>query len=445
MPNNAVSSTSNAAANKQETPQRTGTIESAQHTSSCTSCGEVIPPPEIPDGQRYVATLALSALAVPYVVGLITFTAYGITVTVNGILLNAFLLGVILSLLLWLVLSWVTKRNRFAAADGANPGSYAELTRKLQYLQGKHVANSSRSVRALLDLCTKALQSTGSQWLWGSGYINMWRMLHRVEEDLICTQATDCVIAGALVDRLRLQGSEIANRDELTRDLNRATITLRPSMAPYFADIPVTTRPDVDTVAVESESGCPRAVLWMVRQAINEYRDDQRNGVLQVRNRIFKTTMVVEVVALLLLGLAVAAGAPQPQLWAAGAFFLVGAIVGLLATRLRTDVEAASTTDEDYGLSTARLWATPLYSGMVAIGGVVFTAVTVTVAQDGLPDLLAGDVAPLLTDVFEIGTLNLIVAAFFGLSPAYFFDRLRGADKLLDNLKSTKPANQTSP
>ena len=54
------------------------------------------------------------------------------------------------------------------------------------------------------------------------------------------------------------------------------------------------------------------------------------------------------------------------------AFFLVGAAAGLFL-RLRLAAEESQVTD-DYGLEAARVFQTPLLSGMAAIIGVVLMA-----------------------------------------------------------------------
>ena|SRR5436309_14798417 len=76
--------------------------------------------------------------------------------------------------------------------------------------------------------------------------------------------------------------------------------------------------------------------------------------------------VLTECIGFTLAALAVIANAPHPSLIAATAFFLVGAVVGLFK-QLYLDASTETATD-DYGLSTARLSHTPLFSGLAALG-----------------------------------------------------------------------------
>lgn len=59
-------------------------------------------------------------------------------------------------------------------------------------------------------------------WVLGIGYIGVWGSVHRAEEALLLTAPGEVVVAEALADELRLQGSTIENRDALLDRLRTA-------------------------------------------------------------------------------------------------------------------------------------------------------------------------------------------------------------------------------
>jgi hypothetical protein len=132
--------------------------------------------------------------------------------------------------------------------------------------------------------------------------------------------------------------------------------------------------------------------------------------------------------------------------------------------------------------------ATPLFSGLAAIAGVLLVAVVPNVAdidvssvtedpdqqettavslegsgqatfvrttdpRRGLdpvaavqaeePDEGANEDPPPLGAIFDFNAINFVIAAIFGLSPVYLFQRLGQSNQLLANLNSTKPTSRT--
>jgi hypothetical protein len=88
------------------------------------------------------------------------------------------------------------------------------------------------------------------------------------------------------------------------------------------------------------------------------------------------------------------------------------------------------------GVGRARLLATPLFSGLAAVAGVLLVGVGL-----GAEGTMANGGIPPLGEIFDYESINFVIAAIFGLSPAYLFDRIGSGNKLLDNLNSTKSAN----
>jgi hypothetical protein len=123
------------------------------------------------------------------------------------------------------------------------------------------------------------------------------------------------------------------------------------------------------------------------------------------------------------------------------AFYIVGAIVGLFS-RLGAEAEAEAAV-EDYGLSRARLFHTPLFSGLAAVGGVVITLL--------LDNMLNGSgqtpqPAMPLADIFDLNQnrQGLVIAAVFGLTPSLLVRRLQEqTDTYKKELRSSEAASSS--
>jgi hypothetical protein len=115
-----------------------------------------------------------------------------------------------------------------------------------------------------------------------------------------------------------------------------------------------------------------RGVLRHVRSSLNGYRNARWNGLILARNRLLATFMLTGMIVFALLAIAIMSGAARSTIIAATVFYLVGATVGL-SNRLRSESQAESAMP-DYGLSVARLITIPLFSGLGAIGGLLFMA-----------------------------------------------------------------------
>src|SRR5262249_11841071 len=141
-----------------------------------------------------------------------------------------------------------------------------------------------------------------------------------------------------------------------------------------------------------------------------DFRDSRREGLVRARNRLFATVIFAGITGCVLLYVAILSGAPKASIAAAGAFYLVGGIVGLVR-----QLQAATTSDaapqDDYGLGVVRLIQTPLFSGLAAIGGVVLVKLT---AGQGTSESFS------LPNTFDLGKnpYGLVAAGFFGLTPA---------------------------
>lgn len=303
----------------------------------------------------------------------------------------------VLTLLVW-VLTAVLACG-FPTAARCNEGSHGELQSRLTQLKaGLHEAEGiiQRETDAVRKTAWESAYHQASEqvaeiekelatddrvvWVLATGYINAWKRTHRAEEALVEVLPLDTVVSGALYDELRVSGSQLTNRDEVLAKLRRAIVELKEQSKHLMK---LSADESAELKRPEVGEGMARAVLRVVRQAINEYRDDTYDGFVRSRNRTWATTIVTGAIAFLLLALAIGAGASREQVSAGVSFYLVGAVVGLLA-RLRGEAEGTGDI-ADYGLSTARLWSTPLLSGLAALGGVVVVATLPYVTNEFAP------------------------------------------------------------
>jgi hypothetical protein len=299
----------------------------------------------------------------------------------------------------------------------------------------------------------------GLQWVLGIGYINAWGKLHRAEEALIEVEPVEMVIRGALHDKLAIQDSNISSRDELLMKMRQAVKELYPAMESRFR----TNRPGEDSeeihklkkylkqiadkvgidldddlsdkstenqvISAEAEARA-RLTLREVRRTLNEFRDRLWEGLVRARNQLAGTIFVAGLVTHILLTIFILSSIATPnEFLAAAIFYMVGAVAGLLG-RVHRESQISTAVD-DYGLSLARLVATPLLSGLAGIGGVfLFSTILAEPNPISIPNIFA---------------LNrpdfIIAAAFFGLTPNLLIRGLQErSEKYMSALKSSKGA-----
>jgi hypothetical protein len=259
----------------------------------------------------------------------------------------------------------------------------------------------------------------------------------------------ETVIADAYNDELRLEGSNIDNRDALLKRLRDSL----PTLEARLCDTKI-------TEASQSGSGtgdtveCPvtpvmevlaREKLRHVKHAINQFRDERRRGLVHARNRLTKTVTVTGLVIFLIVALAVLLCVQRGYIVAAAAFYLVGAIVGLFnQLYLEGGTETAT---EDYGLASARLFHTPMISGLAALGGVLIIPMFSVLVNSSIHGKsTVGDVLDLTKLLNLTGQpFSIVLAAIFGLSPTILISRLQQeAEQYKADLKGTESPTRRS-
>ena len=329
---------------------------------------------------------------------------------------TALLWGAVSAVEVWLAAAFAFRP--FAKAQYGIPSSYGELLpcldpleKALHILHGQQSPSDPHKALAWAEVSTHTkqikceLKQQGLPWVLARGYVDAWERLHRADEAFIVVAPTETVLAGALYDDLRLQNSTVDNRHELLGKLREAVRAIDPAAEKYLkpsstAVAPRTITPPVpggptpslagvvvqvtdsagDTasvnvaLAVETSTvdALAREVLRMVRQSINEYRDERWNGLIVARNRLLATVFLTGLIVAVLLTLAMVANVSRGALLAASVFYLVGVTIGL-GDRLRRKSQAEGAI-ENYGLSVAHLITIPLFSGLGAVGGVVLMA-----------------------------------------------------------------------
>jgi hypothetical protein len=421
------------------------------------------------DGERYLATLVGVAPLVPSVAAAAVLALYLLAADGSWFQGQALFVGTGVALSGWafggVAFRWL------ATADTAQVRSYGELVQRTRSLVTRlrtlapapdpagppeatasgitpeHEAAEIAAAVAQSDLYASILRAelgidgppaSGLRFVVATGYTNLWRALHRAEEALIGFEPEGATIAGAQRDRLRLEGSSIARRKDLIGALKAAVGNL----GKVAADYPDLGGDDKHDPSVEDKR-VAAAMLRAVRQSINEYRDNEWEGLIRQRNRLLRTILLTTLATFVLIALAVAKDVKQEALVVALGFYLVGATVGLIA-RLRAEGRAGSASD-DYGLFEARLLQTPPLSGLAAVGGAVILAISPTLLG-GLPASANG--ATSLEQVFSLdgAVRGVIAAGVFGLSPELLLRWLqRQADDVKKNLESSEAAGGETP
>ena len=361
---------------------------------------------------------------------------------------NAFeqvLAAVLVAVALWLIVSLLVLRG-FAEVETADAAAYDELVVRLASLQSRLQALESDPTiapssppspslpvagdRAIERTRTGALEearrltqrletelhppasggSTGSplRWLGGSGYISLWRLLHRAEEAILQAEPRESLYAYAVDDDGRLEKTPVDGAGSLLEELRR--ILGEPKKRRDMADI----LGDVD-----KPEG--RTLLREIRFVLNCYRDDLFQRLVRVRNHLFATLVYATMVIDGVLGLAILVLDDddfEDAIAVALTYYLVGALVGLFA-ELYGASQGQRGAVHDYGLALVRVQTIPVLSGIAAVGGVVLTRLGGT-ATTGVDGVSVGEIFSLQAYPF-----GLVVAAIFGLTPGLLLGRLR--------------------
>jgi hypothetical protein len=304
---------------------------------------------------------------------------------------------------------------------------------------------------------------SGLRWILGYGYNTAWRILHHAEEAMVEVKKVEAVVHGAKHDFMSIQGSQINGKDGLLDDIIHSVKVLKPEALIYFQEnlshkssfgrlqiIQSANKPGASTPTPHATDKKPsdqrdqqkahaRITLREVKGTINDYRDKRWEGLVRQRSQLLKTIAVTGLVTFIFLTVMIlgfpfintssAFRTDQKDLLAATIIYMVGALAGLF---VRFYAESQNETSiDDFGLSTTRLIAIPLLSGLAAIGGVVITELLGSIENNlGISDL------------FNLQQPKvLFTAAIFGAAPNLF---IRGLQKQASNYEAEIQSSKAS-
>lgn len=176
--------------------------------------------------------------------------------------------------------------RRYAYADRSNPAVYSQLVEiySAVRLRAECVADASSNGCAAREACTHLVHvgrelglydnctqpSSGLRWVLATGYVDLWRHLHRAEEALMLAEPEDHVIGEAVYDDLRLDGSHIPSADQLRIKLSSAVGVLD-AEAKNFLNPPPRglEQQSAPRSPTDSQRDAARSVLQSIRRTIN--------------------------------------------------------------------------------------------------------------------------------------------------------------------------------
>jgi hypothetical protein len=434
-----------------------------------------------------VSAFIATAPPIP-LVALVTSTILYLGQTDAGRTGSSIIAGLIVASISWFVGAGVFWLAGLGRADRANSRAYFEVRERFQLLEAQFVAiapptptrpettrtqweaytQASALRETLVELFSpckdegkynqkgehKERMRSGLGWVRATMYVNLWTLVHRFEEALILLQPVEAVCAGARYDELRLLNSDVANQSDLLNILRCGVRALCDAAAVYLtlavaqaASAAATSR---STTASDGEAApsqpsserctcddVARAMLREVRRAIDEFRDDRRDGLVRVRNTLVNTLFITGLATFVLLMLAIISGASVTEVKAGAVFYVVGALAGLV-NRLFLDFNSDSAV-EDYGLSVVRLVVIPIISGLTALGGVLVTAQLPLSPPTSNTISVSSPSTPALNTIYNLDSngFGIVTAAIFGLTPNLLIGRLTQSEQYKAQLQST--------
>jgi hypothetical protein len=351
----------------------------------------------------------------------------------------ALTVGVVAMVALWAlaVLFGIT----MTSAPSAQPRLYLELAHRYKNVRDRLAQLSPGNVQPSVEARNSLLYSNrvligeengpALRWALAYGYVSVLRALHRAEQEIMILEPREDLLGDIQYDELALSRSTIDNRDILLGSLASAKSAFTPSGGKPWPGLSAS-----KNRAIEAEARLKAAT---VRRAIDQFRDDCRDGIVRSRNQLLSWVLVLGWLTFGMFGLGVLTGAAPIHILSVAAIYLVG-VGAALAGRLRIGARHTNSS-EDFGLGQVRLVATLLMSGLAAVGGVYLVA--------ALPQLLPAQgttISPVpdLTTIFDLhlNTAAMLYAAIFGLLPETLTNLiLSGTDELQNDLASSRPAN----
>ncbi|HXZ03249.1 MAG TPA: hypothetical protein VEH81_00370, partial [Ktedonobacteraceae bacterium] len=304
-------------------------------------------------------------------------------------------------------------------------------------------------------LCNKLfLHQSGIEWTSGTGYVNAWHLVHRTQEALVGVETIEEVIGEVIHDIRSIQNSTISDSKDLIRKMLQAVKDLRPEAMEYFdelradkyyadlfpphsnVDLADSTPSEELPHQINKPEELARETIKRVKHALNVYQDSLRRRLVRGRNYTYIAIALTAFITYFLLCSVILWSSSNVAIGTAMAYYMIGAITGLFVqfyyeTRDKND----DAPQDDYGLFISRLLATPVLSGLAAIGGVLITATLP--ALSGQNVLKASEIGSIFNGTFTLE--YLFAAAIFGNAPNLIVGNLQQrARKYSTDLQSSK-------
>ena len=356
--------------------------------------------------------------------------------------------------------------------------------------QNKHQRDILKEAYACcIDISRKFYKfPAGLPWIMGTGYNDAWSLLHHAEEVMVEVQDVETVVRGAKHDFLAIEGSKMDGQDELLEDVIQAVSVIKPEAQIYFKEhqpsrsgvalsqlTQLINQPAASPDASRKKPGAhflwtflinqfsasshapgnngidpdvrakaetaARGTLREVRSRLNDFRDQRWEGMVRQRGRLMMSIVVTGIITHALLCVIILTNPPpvlRLNLLAAALFYMIGAVAGLFI-RFYSESQGGASLD-DFGLSTTRLMAIPLLSGLAGVGGVFVLG---GLAILGGPVLIQSSAAQSMSfsiaRLFSLDPQFLLAAAIFGVTPNLLIKGLQQkANEYEADLKSSK-------
>jgi hypothetical protein len=346
----------------------------------------------------------------------------------------------------WLVVSLLFF-GPFTRIESAVGDTYDQLRTRVLSLRARIEVHKSAPAPATGNAAATALAEAGSlvddlerelgpespasqKWLLATGYVNLWRRVHRAEEALLELAPKEELFVTALRDRRLLGRSRVSGAAELGAALDDV-------LGDADGREPSAVAREKALTALDTPYG--RTLTREAEHALHSHHNDVWDKLVNLRNRLVATLFVTTLGTYALLAVAVLMEADPDAVAGATVFFVVGAGIGLFRELYATSRRRGGVVF-DYGLGYARLLTVPVLSGIAAIGGVALTRLGAA----------STDEMPQLSEVYSLEAypFGLVVAAIFGLTPSLLLERLRSrTDEYQEQIKPTgeAPTAPTAP
>lgn len=212
------------------------------------------------------AALVATAVLLPAMLALSTVVIY-LTGLAGEISINVLKWSWFIAVVFWFLAAFFYRS--LATAEYSIPSSFCELQVRLTQLKAvfevldveKSTNNRRKAARTEVEKQLKEiddeLKQPGLPWVSAIGYVNVWDRMYRAEEALIEVAPQEMVLAEALYDELRLQGSTIDNCEDLLAKLRQAVIAIDSNASKYLKP----SAPGTKQLAISTTSPLPEGTV----------------------------------------------------------------------------------------------------------------------------------------------------------------------------------------